>query len=394
MGRNACPAQREAVGGLQSTADRNVISSAIIPQPLARLPWRLIFVIIGIAGIGFLTQYSAAGGSVRPWAMKQGLTVLFFLSLAVIMSTIRENTIKQLAFPAYAVILIMLIIVEAVGFVGKGAQRWIDLGFIRLQPSEFMKPAIVIVLARFYELLPAGDIRKWRAIWPAVALIGVPWALILVQPDLGTATMVLLGGVAVMFIAGVPLRVFLIPAAVLGGAIPIVYQFMHGYQRRRIDIFLNPESDPLGAGYHITQSKIAIGSGGIFGKGFLNGSQSHLDYLPEGHTDFAFATWVEEWGLLGGALLILCFAAVVVWGLRVASNAKSRFAQLTAAGLTATIFFYSSINLMMVMGLAPVVGIPLPLVSFGGSAVMTVMICLGVLMSLERQQRTTSGLTR
>ena len=393
MGRDSSGTEFTRAGGLQSSANFDMISSAIIPQPLARLPWRLIFVIVGIAGIGFLTQYSAAGGSVRPWAMKQGLTVLFFLSLAVIMSTIRENTIKQLAFPAYAAILVMLIIVEAVGFVGKGAQRWIDLGFIRLQPSEFMKPAIVIVLARFYELLPAGDIRKWRAIWPAVALIGVPWALILVQPDLGTATMVLFGGVAVMFIAGVPLRVFLIPAGLLGAAIPIVYQFMHGYQRRRIDIFLNPESDPLGAGYHITQSKIAIGSGGIFGKGFLNGSQSHLDYLPVGHTDFAFAAWVEEWGLLGGALLILCFAAVVVWGLRVASNAKSRFAQLTAAGLTATIFFYSSINLMMVMGLAPVVGIPLPLVSFGGSAVMTVMICLGVLMSLERQ-RTTSGLPR
>ncbi len=302
-----------------------MISSAIIPQPLARLPWRLIFMIVGIAGIGFLTQYSAAGGSVRPWAMKQGITVLFFLSVAVGMSTIRENTIKQLAFPVFAAILIMLIIVEAVGFVGKGAQRWIDLGFIRLQPSEFMKPAIVIVLARFYELLPPSDIRKWRAIWPAVALIGVPWALILIQPDLGTATMVLLGGVAVMFIAGVPLRVFLIPAGVLGAAIPIVYQFMHGYQRKRIDIFLNPESDPLGAGYHITQSKIAIGSGGIFGKGFLHGSQSHLDYLPEGHTDFAFATWVEEWGLVGGALLIFCFAVVIMWGLRVASNAEIAF---------------------------------------------------------------------
>jgi rod shape determining protein RodA len=371
-----------------------MISSAIIPQPLARLPWRLIFMIAGIAGIGFLTQYSAAGGHLRPWALKQGITVLFFLSVAVAMSTIRENTIKQLAFPAYAAILVMLIIVEAVGFVGKGAQRWIDLGFIRLQPSEFMKPAIVIVLARFYELLPAGDIRKWRAIWPAVALIGVPWALILVQPDLGTASMVLLGGVSVMFVAGIPLRVFLIPAGAVAVAIPILYQFMHGYQRKRVDIFLNPESDPLGAGYHITQSKIAIGSGGIFGKGFLNGSQSHLDYLPEGHTDFAFAAWVEEWGLLGGALLILCFAAVIRWGLKVSSNAKSRFAQLTAAGLTATIFFYASINLMMVMGLAPVVGIPLPLVSFGGSAVMTVMICLGVLMSLERQQRTTSRLAR
>ena len=367
-----------------------MISSAIIPIPLARLPWRLIWLVALICTIGVVTLYSAAGGLMSPWATKQGITILAFFGLAVAISYVPESFIKQMTFPGYIAILVLLIAVEMVGFVGKGAQRWIDLGFIRLQPSEFMKPAIVVVLARFYELLPAGDIRKWRAIWPAVALIGVPWALILVQPDLGTATMVLLGGVAVMFVAGVPMRVFLIPAGILGAAVPIVYQFMHGYQRKRIDIFLNPESDPLGAGYHITQSKIAIGSGGIFGKGFLNGSQSHLDYLPEGHTDFAFATWVEEWGLLGGALLIFAFAAVVIWGLRVSANAKSRFAQLTAAGLTATIFFYSSINLMMVMGLAPVVGIPLPLVSFGGSAVMTVMICLGILMALERQQRTTS----
>jgi len=369
-----------------------MISSAIIPQPLAKLPWRLIFLVAGVGTIGLLTLYSAAGGSAQPWAMKQGITFLFFLAVAVGMSWIRESTIKAATFPVYVAILIMLIIVEMVGFVGKGAQRWIDLGFIRLQPSEFMKPAIALVLARFYDLLPAGDIRRWRAIWPAALLIGVPWALILVQPDLGTATMVLLGGVTVMFVAGVPLRVFLIPAGALALAVPVVYQFMHGYQRKRVDTFLNPESDPLGAGYHITQSKIAIGSGGIFGKGYLNGSQSHLDYLPEGHTDFAFATMVEEWGLFGGVLLILAFGAIIRWGMKVSAQARTRFGQLAAAGLTATIFFYVSINLMMVMGLAPVVGIPLPLISFGGSAVMTVMICLGLLMALERQQRTASRL--
>lgn len=365
-----------------------MISSAIIPQPLARLPWRLIFLIAGIAGIGLLTLYSAAGGSFQPWATRQAITFLFFFTVAIGMSWIRESTIKSLVFPAYAAILVMLVLVEMIGFVGKGAQRWIDLGFIRLQPSEFMKPAIVLVLARFYELLPAGDIRSWRAIWPAALLIGMPWSLVLIQPDLGTATMVLLGGATVMFVAGVPLRIFLVPAAVGALAVPIAYQFLHGYQRRRIDTFLNPENDPLGAGYHITQSKIAIGSGGVFGKGFLNGSQSHLDYLPEGHTDFAFAAMVEEWGLIGGALLIIAFALVIRWGMGVAARARSRFAQLAAAGLSATIFFYVSINLMMVMGLAPVVGIPLPLVSYGGSAVMTVMLCLGLLMALERQQRT------
>ena len=369
-----------------------MISSAIIPQPLARLPWRLIFLVTGIAAIGIMTLFSAAGGSMTPWAMKQAITIVGFLTIAVGMSWISESTIKQVAFPVYGAVLLMLIIVEAVGFVGKGAQRWIDLGFIRLQPSEFMKPGIVLVLARFYELLPAGDIRSWRAIWPAAALIGVPVGLIILQPDLGTALMISFIGVTVMFVAGVPLRVFLIPGAALAVAIPVVYQFLHGYQRKRIDIFLDPGSDPLGAGYHITQSKIAIGSGGIFGKGYLNGSQSHLDYLPEGHTDFVFATMVEEWGLLGGTLLILAFAFVIRWGMRVAVNGKTRFAQLAAAGLSATIFFYVAINLMMVMGLAPVVGVPLPLVSFGGSAVMTIMICLGILMALERQQRTPSSL--
>ena len=251
----------------------------------------------------------------------------------------------------------------------------------------------MLVLARFYDLLPAGDVRRWRGLWPAAALLLVPWALILIQPDLGTATMVLLGGVSVMFIAGLPMWYFLSAVGAAAVAGPILLAMMHDYQRKRVLIFMDPESDPLGAGYHISQSKIAIGSGGIWGKGYLNGSQSHLDYLPEGHTDFVFATFVEEWGLVGGALLIFAFFMVIRWGMKVSRRAKTRFGQLAAAGLTATIFFYVSINLMMVMGLAPVVGIPLPLVSFGGSAVMTVMICLGILMSFERQSRTRSTIS-
>ena len=368
-----------------------MITSAIIPRPLARLPWRLIFLVAAIAGFGLIVLYSAAGGSVRPWALKQAIVFLAFLGIAISMSWMSEATIKSIAFPLYGITLIMLIGVEALGFVSKGAQRWLDLGPIRLQPSEFMKPAIVLTLARFYELVPAGEIRRWRAIWPAVALLGVPAFLILVQPDLGTCIMVMLCGVTVMFLAGLPLWIFLAPAGAIAVAAPFVYSMMHGYQRKRIDIFLDPESDPLGAGYHIAQSKIAIGSGGVWGKGFLHGSQSHLDYLPEGHTDFVFATMAEEWGLVGGVLLIFAFAMVIRWGMKVSAHSKSRFAQLTAAGLSATIFFYVSINLMMVTGLAPVVGVPLPLVSFGGSAVMTVMLCLGLLMALERQQRSRSN---
>lgn len=369
-----------------------MISSAIIPQPLARLPWRLIWLVALICTIGIITLFSAAGGSWSPWALKQGLIILAFFGMAIGVSYIPEGWIKQMILPAYIAIVILLIVVEMVGFVGKGAQRWIDLGFIRLQPSEFMKPAVVLVLARFYDLLPAGDVRRWRGLWPAALLVLFPWALILVQPDLGTATMVLVGGLTVMFVAGLPMWYFLSAGAALAAALPVVYAMMHDYQRRRVLIFLEPEADPLGAGYHISQSKIAIGSGGIWGKGYLNGSQSHLDYLPEGHTDFVFATFVEEWGLVGGVLLIIAFAMVVRWGMNVSRKSRSRFNQLAAAGLSTTIFFYFTVNLMMVMGLAPVVGIPLPLVSYGGSAVMTVMICLGLLMGMERQARTRSSL--
>jgi rod shape determining protein RodA len=367
-----------------------MITSGIIPRPLARLPWRLIFLVTGIAMFGLVVLYSAAGGSMHPWAVKQALVFVVFLGIAVAMSWMKESTVKAITFPLYGVTLVMLIGVEALGFVSKGAQRWLDIGPIRLQPSEFMKPAIVLTLARFYELVPAGEIRKWRALWPALALLGIPALLILVQPDLGTCIMVLLCGVTVMFLAGLPWWVFAAPAAAVGVAAPIVFGMMHGYQKKRIQTFIDPESDPLGAGYHIAQSKIAIGSGGIWGKGFLHGSQSHLDYLPERHTDFVFATMAEEWGLVGGVLLIVAFGLVIRWGMKVSQNASTRFAQLAAAGLSATIFFYVAINLMMVMGLAPVVGVPLPLVSFGGSAVMTVMLCLGLLMALERQQRSTS----
>lgn len=367
-----------------------MISSAIIPQPLAKLPWRLIFLVTGIGLMGILTLYSAAGGSMRPWALKQAIVFAGFFSVALSMSWIKESTIKAASFPLYAIILVMLILVEMLGFVGKGAQRWLDVGPIRLQPSEFMKPAIVLVLARFYDLLPPSAIRTWRAIWPAAVLLGFPFLLILVQPDMGTALMVIFIGITVVFVAGAPMWLFIGGAAAVAAALPLAYAFMHDYQRRRVLIFLDPAADPLGAGYHISQSKIAIGSGGIFGKGYLQGSQSHLDYLPEGHTDFVFAAMVEEWGLFGGLLLILTFAAVIRWGMRVSLNARTRFAQLTAAGLSATIFFYVAINLMMVMGLAPVVGVPLPLVSFGGSAVMTIMLSLGLLMAIERHQRTRS----
>jgi rod shape determining protein RodA len=362
-------------------------SVSLIPAPIAELPWRMLALVMFITGFGLLVLYSAAGAHLMPWAAPQGVRFLIFLGMAILMSRVRPETIKQAAFPAYAIVLLLLILVEALGFVGKGAQRWLSLGFMNLQPSELMKPVIILAVARFYDLLPASETRKWSALWPAGLMIGVPFAFILVQPDLGTATMVLAGGITMMFLAGLPLRLFLGGAAAVAVAAPVAFSFLHDYQQKRVLIFMDPESDPLGAGYHISQSKIAIGSGGLFGKGFLNGTQSHLDYLPEGHTDFIFATMAEEWGLAGGIVLIAAYALVIKWGIGVALDAKDRFSRLTAAGLTTTIFFYVAINLMMVMGMAPVVGIPLPLVSYGGSAMLTVMLCLGTLMSIDRAAR-------
>jgi rod shape determining protein RodA len=360
---------------------------SIVPAPLRHIPWVLLALVAAIGGFGLVVLYSAAGGSMEPWALSQGVRFVMFIGLAIVLSWAGEERLKATAFPAYLLIVVLLLLVDLFGFVGGGSRRWLDLGMVRLQPSELMKPVIVLAVARFYDMLPASEIRRASAVWPPALLIGIPAALVLVQPDLGTAVMICAGGVTVAFLAGVPLRLFGGAALALAVAFPIALSMMHGYQRDRIRTFLDPERDPLGAGYHIIQSKIAIGSGGIFGKGFLDGTQSHLDYLPERHTDFVFATMAEEWGLVGGVLLILAFMLVIRWGMRVAGRARGRFARLTAAGLASTIFYYVAINLMMVMGLAPVVGIPLPLVSFGGSAMMTVMICLGLLMAIDRASK-------
>jgi rod shape determining protein RodA len=363
-----------------------MINLAFMPKPVKELPWRMLVPVALIALFSTVVLYSAAGGGMR-WALPQGARFIVFLGLAIAMSRLRPEWIKQAAFPAYVAVLLLLIFVEALGFVGGGARRWLNLGPLNLQPSELMKPVIVLACAHFYSLLPAREIRGWSALWPAGVLIGVPAAFILIQPDLGTAMMVVLGGVTVMFLAGVPLRLFgggALAMAVIG---PIAFSFLHDYQRQRVLIFLDPEADPLHTGYHITQSKIAIGSGGLTGVGYLQGTQSHNEFLPEKHTDFIFATMAEEWGMIGGLFLIVAFSLVLRWGMKVATESEDRFSRLAAAGLTTTIFFYFAINLMMVMGLAPVVGIPLPLFSYGGSAIMTVMICLGLLMAIERQNR-------
>lgn len=367
--------------------------NSLVPAPIARQPWQMLIPLFLLVGFGAAVLFSAAGGNMQPFAASHLMRFGVFLLMAFAMVLFGRPLVQFMAYPVYGLVLILLIAVEAIGAMGGGSQRWLELGFIRIQPSELMKPAIVLALAHFYQSLPAGMINSWRAIVPAGGLLLLPMGLVLLQPDLGTSLAIAFGGVVVMFLAGLPLRWFVAGGAAAAVAVPLAFFFgLKEYQQRRVTTFLDPESDPLGSGYHITQSKIAIGSGGINGKGFNEGSQSHLNYLPEPHTDFVFATMAEEWGLLGGLFVLVVFGMILGWGLRVASAANDRFSRLLAAGMVATIFFYVAINLMMVMGLAPVVGIPLPFMSHGGSSMMTNMICIGTLMMVNRWNRQKRGI--
>jgi rod shape determining protein RodA len=361
---------------------------AYVPRAVASQPWGVILPLTALVTFGGAVLYSAAGGHFQPWAFSHVARFFVFLGMAMVIARLPQPWFRNAALPSYAVLCVLLVLVELLGRVGGGSQRWLNLGFMQLQPSELMKPGIVLVFAWFYSLLPVSEIKTWRAVAPAVLLLGLPAGLVMLQPDLGTGLAISFGAVVMMFLAGLPLRLFVGGVAAVAVAAPLAFfTLLHDYQRKRVLVFLDPESDPLGSGYHITQSKIAIGSGGLLGKGFGQGSQSHLDYLPEAHTDFVFATMAEEWGMLGGVFVLAVFAIVLRWGLRVALRAPDRFSRLLAAGMVTTIFFYVCINLMMVMGLAPVVGIPLPFVSHGGSSMMTNMICIGTLMAVDRWSR-------
>jgi rod shape determining protein RodA len=360
----------------------------IVPEPIARQPWEMLIPLLLLTTFGGLVLYSAGGGAMQPFALSHFIRFGVLAVMAGIIASMPRDAVRVLTYPGYLIILLMLLAVEIVGQVGGGSQRWLEAGPIRIQPSEIMKPAVVLAMARFYETLPSGMIGSWRSVLPSGMLIVLPISLVLLQPDLGTSVAIAFGGVVVMFLAGLPLWWFLTAGGMGVAAMPLVYFFaLRPYQQARVTTFLDPENDPLGAGYHIAQSKIAIGSGGLFGKGFNNGSQSHLNYLPEPHTDFVFSSMAEEWGLLGGLFVLAMYTLILRWGWKVASQSQDRFCALLAAGATATIFFYIAINLLMVMGMAPAKGIPLPWMSHGGSSMMTNMICIGLLMMVNRWNR-------
>jgi rod shape determining protein RodA len=353
-----------------------------LPEKVWSINWGLVLLVSLLACVGFGMLYSAANGHWDPWASKQIARYGVALAVMLVVAVVDLRFWYRTAYWIYAIAFGLLVLVEVRGAIGMGAQRWIDLGVIQLQPSEIMKVAAVLAIARYFHNVSIDKIgRPLLLVVPAV-LVLVPAALVMKQPDLGTALMLVLGGGVMFFLAGVRLWKFAVLLTAGGGLAPIVWRFLRPYQKARLLTFLDPESDPQGAGYHSLQSKIAIGSGGSFGKGFLEGTQSHLNFLPEKQTDFIFTMLAEEWGLIGGLALLALYTLVLVYGYAIAFRSRSHFGRLLALGIVVNLFLYVFINTAMVMGLIPVVGVPLPLISYGGTAMLTVMFGFGLLMSV------------
>lgn len=352
------------------------------------LNWPLLLLITASACVGFLMLYSVAGGSFDPWMEPQAKRFALGIGVMIVVAMVPIWFWRNVSVVAYLIAFALLIAVEFFGSVGMGAQRWIDLGFMRLQPSELMKITLVMMLAAYYDWLPKPRTSQLLFVMIPVLMIVLPTLLVLKQPDLGTSILLLTAGGIVMFLAGVHWGYFAFVIASGVGLITAVFQsrgtdwqLIQDYQFRRIDTFLDPSQDPLGAGYHITQSKIALGSGGWSGRGFMQGTQSRLNFLPEKHTDFIFTTLAEEFGFVGGITLLILYMLIVFFCVATAIAAKDRFSSLVTLGIAANFFLFFAVNMSMVMGLAPVVGVPLPLVSYGGSAMLVLLAAFGLVQS-------------
>lgn len=366
-------------------------NAKVVPKGLRKLlflNWPLVLLLSAAASVGFLMLYSVAGGSFSPWVEPQVKRFALGLGIMLAVALIPIWFWRNISVLAYLGAFTLLIAVEFFGTVGMGAQRWIDIGFMQLQPSELMKITLVMVLAAYYDALPKSRTSRPLFVFIPVLIIILPTLLVLRQPDLGTSILLMTAGGIVMFLAGVHWGYF---AFVITSAVALVtavfesrgttWQLIKDYQFRRIDTFLDPSQDPLGAGYHITQSKIALGSGGWSGRGFMQGTQSRLNFLPEKHTDFIFTTLAEEFGFIGGITLLALYMLIIVFSVATAIAAKDRFSALVTLGIAVNFFLFFSVNMSMVMGLAPVVGVPLPLVSYGGSAMLVLLAAFGIVQS-------------
>ncbi len=344
--------------------------------------YKMLALICLVVMIGVMTLFSAANGHISPWADKQFIRFLMSLSVLCVVAMVNLRLWMKYAYWIYGVSFLLLIGVTLFGHVGMGAQRWLNLGFMRLQPSELMKIALVLALARYFHSVTLNDVRSIRGMIVPTLLMVLPVVLILEQPDLGTGLMLVFCTGAIFFLVGVEWWKFAIVGTGVATAIPILWTFLHDYQKRRVLTFLNPENDPLGSGYHIMQSKIALGSGGLIGKGFMESTQSRLNFLPEKQTDFIFTLIAEEFGFLGSTLLIFLFFAIILYCFYVGMISNNYFGKVLATGLGVNFALYVFINIGMVSGLLPVVGVPLPLVSYGGTAMMTLFFGFGLVQSV------------
>jgi rod shape determining protein RodA len=362
-----------------------------IRQRLWRLQWLFVFILCLTASIGFTMLYSAAGGQFEPWASRQMVRFCFGLVVMIAVAITNIKLWLRYAYVFYAASLVLLVAVEFGGFIGMGAQRWIDIGFISLQPSELMKIALVLALARYFHGGSIEDVSRMPFLAPPILMVVVPAVLVFRQPDLGTTLMLLIASLSIFLLAGVKLWKFGALAGAALFSLPLVWHLLRDYQKKRVMTFLDPESDPLGAGYHIIQSKIALGSGGVFGRGFLEGTQGNLSFLPEKQTDFIFTMLAEQFGLLGGLVLLTLYVIILLYGYAVSLSCRSQFGRLVVMGIITTFFLYVFINIAMVMGLVPVVGIPLPLISYGGTAMITLLFGFGLLLGVSVQRDTLIG---
>ena len=362
-----------------------------VREKLWQIHWLFVLLLVATAGVGFAMQYSAADGRIEPWALRHGVRFAAGLAVMIGVAVIDIRIWLRYAYAIYLAVLLLLGAVEIGGYMGMGARRWLDLGFITIQPSEMMKIAMVLALARYFHGGSQEDVRRPLWLLTPIFLVAAPVALVLRQPDLGTALILAITAAAMLFLAGVRVWKFMVLGLLAVAAAPVAWRFLHEYQRRRVLTFLDPETDPLGAGYHIIQSKIAFGSGGISGRGFMQGTQGHLSFLPEMQTDFIFTMLAEEFGLMGGLMLLGLYVLLLIYGIAIALRARSHFGRLLGMGVTVTFFLYVFINMAMVMGLIPVVGVPLPLISYGGTAMLTLLFGFGLLMGVWVHRDVTIG---
>ena len=351
-------------------------------EKIKRFNYKFLFLICAVVFIGIGVLYSAANGSWHPWADKQLLRFFLSLSALTVVSLINYRLWLKYAYWIYGIGILLLLGVAVFGHVGMGAQRWLNLGIVNVQPSEVMKIALVLALARYFHNATLSDVRSIQYMIPPALMMIFPVGLIMEQPDLGTSLMLVFVTGAIFFVVGVQIWKFFVVIAGVSVCIPIIWTFLHDYQKQRVLTFLNPENDPLGAGYHIIQSKITIGSGGLFGKGFMESTQSRLNFLPEKQTDFIFTVLSEEFGFFGSTALIGLYFIIILYGGYIGYRSNNFFGKLLAIGLTVNFALYVFINIGMVSGLLPVVGVPLPLISYGGTAMLTLFVGFGLIESV------------